>query len=184
MNKLGIIVDVSHASDRSGLDAAEVSEHPIIVSHAGARGLWNIRRLKPDAVLEAVAKSGGVIGIEAAPHTTLTVNNRRHTIAAVMEHFEYCVRLVGIDHVTFGPDTMYGDHVGLHHAYTQQLSIAGATAGAPDYEEVAYVKGMENPTECFPNIVRWLVAHGYSDEDIAKVIGGNTLRVMQAVWWQ
>ena len=47
-----------------------------------------------------------------------------------------------------------------------------------------YVAGIENPTEAFPNIVRWLVKHGYSDDDIAKVIGGNAMRVLDKVWWR
>jgi membrane dipeptidase len=52
------------------------------------------------------------------------------------------------------------------------------------YEEVEYVRGIENPAEAFPNIVRWLVGHGYSDEDIRKVIGGNVLRTLKAIWWR
>ncbi len=98
-----------------------------------------------------------------------------------MEHFEYVAELVGLDHVTFGPDTLYGDHVGLHHAYASQLSI-GATHKGPTFEEVPYVKGLENPTECFPNIIRWLVSHGYEREEIAKVVGKNALRVLAATW--
>jgi membrane dipeptidase len=101
-----------------------------------------------------------------------------------MEHFEYCANLVGIDHVAFGPDTHFGDHVGWHHAFASQLSIDeshAATAG-PRFEEVAFVDGIENPAEEFHNITHWLVVHGYSDDDIRKAIGGNLLRVMQSVW--
>lgn len=63
-----------------------------------------------------------------------------------MEHFEYVKNLVGVDHVAFGPDTLYGDHVGLHHAYAGHLSTK-STQGTHDYNEVEYVKGLENPTE-------------------------------------
>jgi membrane dipeptidase len=98
-----------------------------------------------------------------------------------MEHFEYVAELVGIEHVTFGPDSLFGDHVGLHHVFASQLSISSAH-GTPDFEEVEYVDGLENPAECFWNITRWLVKHGYSDADIAKVIGGNVLRVLEQVW--
>jgi len=49
---------------------------------------------------------------------------------------------------------------------------------------VEYVDGIENPAEAFPNIVRWLVSHGYSDDDIAKSIGGNVMRVLEEVWWR
>ena len=80
----------------------------------------------------------------------------------------------------FGPDTLFGDHVGLHHAYAAQLSLSKIFAGLK-FEEVEYVDGLENPAD-YPNIVRWLVKHSYSDEDIAKVIGGNALRVLKQVW--
>ena len=185
MNKVGMLIDCSHCGDQTTLDTIEVSEKPIILSHIGARALWDSNRLAPDEILEACAGKGGVIGIEAAPHTTLTYNNRTHNLDAFMEHFEYVRALVGIDHVGFGPDTVYGDHVGLHRTYVSNLSIKDSRGGhVPDqhYEEVEYVEGLENPTEGSINLVRWLVRAGYSDEDIAKVMGGNALRVMTEAW--
>lgn len=91
--------------------------------------------------------------------------------------------------MAFGPDTLYGDHVGLHHIYAEALSIDQSHQGqneqeakSPQFEEVAYVKGIENPIEASYNILRWLVKHGYSDEDIAKVTGKNILRVLRDAW--
>lgn len=181
MNQLGIAIDVSHAGDQTSLDIAEHSERPIFITHAGARALWNSPRMKPDAVIQAVAQRGGMMGIEAAPHTTLTEKHRRHSIDSVMEHFEYVAELVGIDHVGFGPDTLYGDHVGLHHAFGKQLGVAAIHQGL-EFPRVEFVEGLENPSETFPNIVRWLVGHGYSDGEIAKVIGGNAHRVLSQIW--
>ena len=183
MNKLGIAIDISHSGDQTCLDTIEVSEKPIFITHAGARGLWNTKRMKPDEVLKAMAAKGGVIGIEAAPHTTLTKAHPKHSIESFMEHFEYCADLVGIDHVAFGPDTLFGDHVGLHHYFAKQLSIKSAH-GAQAFEEVEYVDGIENPAEAFPNIVRWLVKHDYSDGDIGKAIGGNVMRVLEEAWFR
>ena len=180
MNKLGILIDTAHCGDQTSLDTIKVSQQPTVISHAGARALWDTPRLKPDHVLEALAAKGGVLGIEAAPHTTLTERHPRHTLDSCMEHFEYAVRLLGIDHVGFGPDTMFGDHVGLHRAYAAQLSVT-KVLGNKSFQPVAYVDGLENPAD-FPNIVRWLIKHGYSDEDIAKVMGGNALRVLRQVW--
>ena len=185
MNKVGLLIDCSHCGDETTLDTVQWSEKPIVLSHIGARALWESRRLAPDDVLEAVAAKGGVIGIECAPHTTLTKNNRVHNLDAFMEHFEYVKALVGIDHVGFGPDTVYGDHVGLHHTYMAALSIEESKGkGQPgqEYDEVEYVEGLENPTEGSHNIVRWLVKSRYSDEDIEKVMGGNALRVMREAW--
>lgn len=183
MNQLGIAIDVSHSGDQTALDTIEASRTPIFITHAGARGLWPSSRLKPDEIIVACAEKGGVIGIEAAPHTTLTPTHKQHSIESIMEHFEYCVSLVGIDHVTFGPDSLFGDHVGLHHAFAAQLSIAQSRKGT-DFQEVEYVDGLENPGEGLLNCARWMVAHDYSDDDIAKAMGGNTLRVLREVWWK
>ncbi len=185
MNKVGLLIDCSHTGDQTALDTIKHSSKPIILSHIGAKALWGTNRLAPDDVLKACADKGGVIGIEAAPHTTLTPSKTIHNLDAVMEHFEYIKDLVGIDHVTMGPDTLYGDHVGLHGAYSAALSLKASKGhGNPDleYTPVEYVDGLENPTEGSYNIVRWLVKHGYSEEDIAKVMGQNTLRLLGEVW--
>ena len=183
MNKLGIAIDISHSGDQTSIDTIEVSEQPIFITHVGARALWNTKRMKPDEIFQACAAKGGVIGIEAAPHTAVTEKHQVHTIEAFMEHFEYVAKLVGIDHVAFGPDTLFGDHVALHHAFARQLSI-NVSHGARSFPQVQYVDGIENPAEAVPNIVRWLVKHGYSDADIAKVVGGNIMRVLEQVWWK
>ncbi|HZD04394.1 MAG TPA: membrane dipeptidase, partial [Longimicrobiales bacterium] len=70
MNKVRILIDCAHCGDRTTLDTVAWSEKPIVLSHIGARALWDSKRLAPDEVLEAVAAKDGVIGIEAAPHTT------------------------------------------------------------------------------------------------------------------
>ena len=183
MNQIGMAIDVSHAGDQTALDIIEASEKPIFISHAGAKGVWSTRRMMPDEVIINCAKKGGIIGIEAAPHSTLSETHIEHSIDSIMDHFQYCVDLVGIDSVTFGPDTLFGDHVGLHKAFRSFLSGKAAKTGQVPYSEVEYVKGMENPADGFPNVVRWMVTHGYSDADIQKVIGGNVLRVLKEVWW-
>ncbi|MEM9406529.1 MAG: membrane dipeptidase [Acidobacteriota bacterium] len=189
MNKVGMLIDCSHCGDQTTLDTIEWSEKPIVLSHIGARDLWDSNRLAPDAVLEACAAKGGVIGVEAAPHTTLSPQNTSHSIDSVMDHFEHIRALVGIDHVSFGPDAVYGDHVGLHQAYAASLSIKQSRAGRddapsknPSHEPVEYVEGLENPTEGSTNLVRAMIARGYSDEEIEKAMGGNALRLLGQVW--
>lgn len=98
-----------------------------------------------------------------------------------MDHFTHLVDLIGIDHVAFGPDTMFGDHVGLHNMFTAAMSIDAAHA-EQEFPKVEYVDGLENPAECFHNIIGWLVEHGYSDDDIRKVVGENIVRVLDEVW--
>lgn len=181
MNKLGIAIDVSHSGDRTSLDTIRHSTKPIFITHAGARAVWPTNRMKPDEVITACAERGGVIGIEAAPHTTLSPAHPRHSLDSVMDHFAYCVDLVGIDHVAFGPDTLFGDHVGLHDVFATHLSISEAH-GHVEHPRVPYVEGLENPAECYWNITSWLVSRDYSDEEIVKVLGGNIIRVLEEVW--
>jgi len=180
MNQLGLAVDVSHSSDRTSLDVCRVSTTPVLMTHAGARAVWDIPRMKPDDVLRAIADTGGVIGMSAAPHTTLSGAHPLHSIESVMDHFSYCIDLVGIEHVAFGPDTLYGDHVGLHTVFADLLNLASAVA--PPHEKVAYVDGLENPTENFANICGWLVQHGFSDDEVRAVVGGNVLRALRETW--
>jgi membrane dipeptidase len=181
MNQLGLAIDVSHSSDRTALDVCEQSDQPVLMTHAGARAVWDIPRMKPDSVLRAIAETGGVIGMSAAPHTTLSAAHPRHSIESVMDHFRYCADLVGIDHVAFGPDTLYGDHVQLHRIFADMLGIGRAMRG-PAFEPVAYVDGLENPTENFANICGWLVQHGFDDDAVRAVIGGNVYRALGSIW--
>ena len=126
MNKLGLAIDLSHSGDQTSLDVCRQSDKPVFLTHAGARAIWEIARMKPDDVLRAVADTGGVIGMSAAPHTTLSHSHPQHTIESVMDHFTYIADLVGIEHVAFGPDTLYGDHVALHRIFAHLLSIKAA----------------------------------------------------------
>jgi membrane dipeptidase len=181
MNKLGLAIDISHSGDRTAADVIKHSTKPIFITHCGSRDVWPTNRMKPDALIRQCTERGGVIGLEAAPHTTLSEAHPAHSIESVMDHFTHLVDAVGIDHVTFGPDTLFGDHVGLHDAFSGNLSISQAH-GHVDHPRVSYVDGLENPAECFYNIIGWLVAHDYSDDEIRKVVGGNTIRVLEEVW--
>lgn len=152
--------------------------------------------MKPDHVLRALAESGGLLGLEAAPNSTHAMDHPEHTIDSVMAHFEYCVELMGIDAVTFGPDTLFADHARPHDVFAPLFGSTTPQVG-PDPEPdgasrvgVAAVPArhsshcaeMENPGENFRNIIGWLVRHGYPDEQIRQVVGGNTLRVLAKVW--
>ena len=181
MNQLGLAIDVSHSGDRTSLDVIEKSTKPIFITHCGSREIWPIARMKPDAILKACAERGGVLGLEAAPHTSLSRQHPRHSLESVMDHFTHCVDVLGIEHVAFGPDTLFGDHVGLHEAFAANLSIQQAHSDV-QFEKVAYVDGLENPAECFWNIIGWLVKHDYSDDEIRLVVSGNILRVLGQVW--
>ncbi len=176
MNRLGLAIDLSHTGDVTAMQTCDLSTAPVFLSHSGARALFAEMKMKNDDLLKAVAATGGVIGIEASPHTT-EVPGQPHSLETVMAHAEYCIDVMGIDNVAFGPDTFFGDHVELHRRYADFLS----SGDEPDHLDIDYVEGLENPSE-FPNVIRWLVAHGYTDEQIAKLAGGNVMRALRDVW--
>ena len=192
MNKLGMAIGMSHESEGTILDVCETSRDPVALSHTGARSVWDSSRVQPDDVLEAVAETGGIVAVDAAPNATRSrTYPDRHSIETVMEHFDYIVDLVGIDHVTFATDTLYGDQIELMKAFMRRISMevfaSGDRAGGgleqvtEMLDEIGYVEGMENPTESWINVPRWLVKHGYTDEEIRKVLSGNALRFLEAV---
>lgn len=189
MNKLGMLIDVSHTSDQTALDTIEASDKPIVISHAGARALMPTRRMFPDNVLQSLAEKGGVIGVEVAGFGVRTEKHLKGGLEAYMEHIEYCIELVGIDHVGCGPDSLYGDHAGNYRIF-REISKTGGYGhynrpniqAERQYPSIEYVNGMENPSECLQNVVRWLIKHGYSDEEISKIIGRNAFLLVKKVW--
>lgn len=193
MNKVGMLIDVGHTSDQTALDTIEASGKPIVISHRGAKALTPTRRMSSDEVLKALSERGGVIGVETAGFGLRTKNHPEDGLEGFMEHVEYCIELIGIDHVGCGPDTLYGDHAGLYRSRAKRLKTDGfghyERPLPPDHfdsgrlaQTIEFIKGLENPSECLINVTRWLVKHGYSDQEIAKIIGGNALRLLKEVW--
>jgi membrane dipeptidase len=197
MNKTGILIDASHAGDKTAMDTVEASEKPICISHVGSRTLTNNARMLPDSVLKACAEKGGVIGVEVAGFAPRTEKNPDASIECLLEHLEYLVDFLGINHVGAGPDTLWGDHAGLYRGGPIGTVVKRTGTGhylrqrSPelpdifDAEEMVrnldYVKGLESPSD-FTNIARGLVRDGFSDSEIAKVMGLNGLRVIKACW--
>ena len=189
MNKVGILVDVSHTGDQTALDTIEASGKPIVASHCGARGLMNTTRMFPDEVLQALAEKEGVVGVEVAGFGVRSDKNPMGGVDGYMEHIQYCIDLMGVDYVGCGPDSLYGDHNGHYNAFHSRNAINGWGMNPKPYKQpqkaypkVQYVKGMENPTECLRNVTRWLVKNGYSDTEIKKIVGQNALKLLEKAW--
>jgi len=175
MNKLGMIIDLAHAGRQTSLDVIEASKDPVMITHAGMKALNPTPRLKTDEEVKALAEKGGIIGIEAAPN--ILSSNEKQGINDLLNHVDYVVNLVGVDHVGIGTDTLFGDHVALHHKIMEILGLHHILKGKIMAE---YMQGIENPSEWL-NVTRGLVARGYSDQEIQKIIGGNALRVLERV---
>ena len=197
MNKTGVIIDVSHAGDMTAMDTVEASGKPLLISHVGSRTLTDNARMLPDDVLQACTEKGGVVGVEVAGFAPRTKKHPEASIECLLEHLEYLMDLLGVDHVGAGPDTLWGDHQGLyrqgplgtvnkpkgkgHHQRPRPPDMPEVFDSGEMVRDLDYVKGLESPTD-FSNIARGLVRDGYSDEEIAKVMGLNGLRVIEACW--
>ena len=169
MNQLGMCIDVSHASIPTAMDAIEFSDAPITFSHNASYTLRPTTRTRRDEELVACARKGGLVAITAVPNSLS--DDPRQDINCVLDHYDYMVNLVGVDHVAIGTDTNVGDHVDFHH-YVLNRS----------YEELPapYLDGLESPADG-QNIIRGLVSRGHSDEDILKIVGGNALDFFRRV---
>ncbi|MNZ59954.1 Membrane dipeptidase [compost metagenome] len=178
MNQLGIIVDTGHCGKRTTLDACKISSAPVIASHTGAAAIYPHMRCKSDDELMAIANTGGVIGIFAMPWFVHEDPNDT-TLDHVLDHIDYVVRLVGADHVGIGTDWPMSDLDWSLIYFKEQIApkLGFAKGDGPSTETV---KGLEKYSY-FINFTRGLVARGYSDEDIAKIMGGNWLRVFEQI---
>lgn len=174
MDALGILIDVSHSSQRAALDACRLSQNPIVISHASAAALCTVPRAKSDEVIRAIATSGGVFGVAAVPE--FLAAGKSVTIEALLDHIDYIARLVGWQHVAIGTDwPLQIDLKTQREAFPAVLQAYGAVANGPpsligfgDYRD-------------FPNITRGLVRRGYGDEEIRGILGENFLRVFETV---
>ncbi len=201
MNRLGILVDLAHCGDATTMDAIKVSSGTCLFTHANVRAISDSSRNKTDEQIKAMADTGGVMGITGLPRM---VSNDLYaaTINGVLDHIDYVVDLVGIDHVGFGGD--YTDSIkrvklgemlpGHGTATTTSMQKAPPTVGAgwaywrvkrPDMlgtieerDTVPYAKGLEDLSK-LPNLTRGLVSRGYDDESISKILGGNWMRVLE-----
>jgi len=189
MNKLGMLVDVGHTNDRTAIETIEASDVPIYDSHSGPGAIAQ-GHVKGDEALQTLAENDGVLGVGGAGRGLRTRKNPVGSIESYMECVEYCVDLMGIDHVGCGPDTLYGNHQGLYEYWFARRLGKQDRLGReheepfpvpPGVEDPGYVKGLENPNE-FVNIARWMIKHGYSDGEIAKVMGLNALRLLEEAW--
>ena len=176
MNRLGILVDISHVSDSTFFDAIAVSSAPVIASHSSARALNGHRRNMSDAQLRAVARNGGVVNVNfysafidtaflarseriertlpAAQQPAAMQALPRPALSTLLDHFDHIARVAGVDHVGIGSD------------------FDGVSGFLP--------AGMDDVTR-LPLIADGLLRRGYSESDVRKILGGNMLRVMDQV---
>jgi len=152
MNRLGMMVDISHVADKTFWDALEVSKAPLIASHSACRALANVPRNMTDEMIVALAKKGGVVQMNFYCEFLTTEKPAHATLADVVNHIDHVGKIAGIDAVGIGSDFD---------------GIECAPQGLDDVSK-------------FPNLTRALLEKGYTASDIRKIYGGNLLRVMRA----
>ena len=162
MNRLGMMVDISHVGDETFWDVIETTKAPVIASHSSCRALTNVPRNLTDDMLKAVAKNNGVVMINfyngfintdyakpGEPRPTKAAETA--TLDMLMAHFEHVIKIAGVNHVGIGSD------------------FDGVDGLLPP--------GMEDVSK-LPTITYELLKRGYSEADVKKVLGENLLRVM------
>ncbi|QTH20198.1 membrane dipeptidase [Rhizorhabdus wittichii] len=171
MNCIGMMVCCSHTGVRTAFDVIRRSTAPVILSHSNPRALHDHPRNVPDELMVAIARSGGVIGINGVG---LFLGDPKAGARAYADHIEYAMRLVGEDHVAIGMDHVFDraeliswvkDHPELfppEEGYDEGLKIAGP--------------------EILPGLVAELLNRGFGEDVIARILGGNLRRVAAVVW--
>ena len=178
MENLGMIVDISHCGPQTSIDAVEHSNNPIMATHTSAKTLYDHPRAKDDDLLKAVAEKGGHIGVLTIQGF---INNKlKPNIDDWLDHIDYLVNLIGVDHVGIGTD-YYGQSIPDKLAakldeFLSKLGMGPEHGGSFQYK----MEGFENYAE-FPNLIEGLLNRGYSDKDIKKIAGENFLRVFKRV---
>jgi membrane dipeptidase len=166
MNRLGMLLDTSHSSHRTRLETFTLSTKPVIHSHAGAKALTDRFQNLSDEELKALAETGGVIGLH---FFSRLVNTRepevgQATIDDLCAHIEHIRKVAGIETIALGPDWF------PYHPFGGWTRESGFT----------FVEGLEH-IDRLPNLTAGLLARGYREADVEAILGGNLLRVFDAV---
>jgi membrane dipeptidase len=177
-NEIGILVDAGHCKPQTLIDAVEVSEKPIACSHAGMASRVKNPRTQSDEALKKLGEKGGVFGLVSTPGALNGTD--RCSVVDYVDNIEAAVNLIGIDHVAFGSDLILA--ASLEEIFTA-LEWGPAAQQAVGVSESLWPwsdghEGMENNSG-YPNLTRGLVARGFNDQEIGKIMGGNFLRLIE-----
>jgi membrane dipeptidase len=183
MNALGVTLDLSHSDEASSLAAIAASTRPAVISHAGCAAIHAHPRNKSDAVLRAIAERGGVVGIYEL--SFLTAGPAQQALDDYLAHLVHALEVCGEDHVGIGSDAL------LMPFDTSPASMAewdkdiaarkAAGIGAPEEGRPPFVVGLNRPDRAL-HVARALLARGFPERVVEKVLGQNFQRVFAATW--
>lgn len=183
LNQVGILIDLSHCSAGTTLDAAAISTVPVAITHANVRALCDTPRNKTNEEMMAVAQTGGLIGITFwAP---LAGSTQRPTMNTVLEHMSYIIRTVGDRAIAIGSDQSEGIFKSARE-WTQALPggeglYGEVTRHVGDWYcfEQRHVAGLESVAN-LPDLTTFMLASGIPEETIKRALGSNFLSVFRA----
>ncbi|HET7482434.1 MAG TPA: dipeptidase [Actinomycetota bacterium] len=168
MQRLGMLVDVSHLS-KAGVDhVLEITTRPIVASHSNARALCDHHRNLSDEHLRAIAATGGVIGVN---FFAWFLDETTPTLARIADHIEYIAEVAGVDHVGLGPDFV---------AEYFETNYPGEDITENGRDLKAVPEGTHGSSRDLPLVTAVLMGRGWSDDDIGKVLGANFMRVFRS----
>lgn len=179
-----VIVDCSHTGYRTTMEAIELSEQPIVFSHANAKAVYDSPRNITDEQIKAASASGGLVGTVGFPG--FVSDSDRPDLDDFIAHIDHIAEVAGIDHTGLGIDYYIGQHpvADLEQAkanYDDAISSGRWRDDAYPPPPHYFPKGIETP-ETLPNLTDRLLARGYSEQDVRKILGLNWLRVFRDVW--
>ena len=177
MNRLGILIDLSHVGPRTTIDALEASQKPVVFTHANPSSLCDHPRNKSDEALKAVAAKGGVVGATIFP-PFLPAGNKS-TLNDYIDVIDYMADMIGHDHIAVGTDFTEGQPKEWFDWILTGKSKKGPALNLN--HPLKNPKGIECSAD-FPNVTNALLDRGYSELDVKKIMGGNIMRVFSEVW--
>jgi membrane dipeptidase len=186
MNRLGMLIDVSHCSKLTTLQAIIESSQPVVFSHANVKKISDNPRNKTDEEIKLLAENGGVIGLTPwSPICWKRKFDQQPSLNDYLDHVEYVIDLAGIDHVGFGSDiTPDGkeDRSGTIVQATLYPEVVGDYYKRVGTDPIlAHAKNFKGAKE-IENVIEGLEERGYSENEIEKFLGGNFKRVIKQVW--
>jgi membrane dipeptidase len=179
-----VLVDLSHSSEQTCLDALRVARRPLAITHTGCRALADHPRNKSDAELRLVADRGGVVGLYFMPYLRLAGQPQAADFVA---HLEHALQVCGEDHVGLGTDggtTDYDDLAGYRAWLVEEVETRrrlGIGAPGETADVVCFLPDLSGPTQ-FERLAGLLAARGHAESRIAKILGGNFRRLMADSW--
>lgn len=171
MNRAGVMIDLSHAGERTALDTIEHSTDPVVFSHSNPRTEHAHVRNIGKKLIKACAESGGVIGLNSL--SFMLSDSGRSTVDDYVAHVETVADLVGPEHVALGMDWNFYDAF-MQKMFADNPGLAAMGYPPPPWDSLA--------PETLPEIVAALQARGWSNGDVAAILGGNMLRIARRVW--